>query len=95
MTIVGEGGEVRVGYQLAARLGRWTWEISPKTVGVITATLIEPDAWWITQPPTELRLTTRDADWVWAAPVPRGSGVWKVPGAPRIELRADESVSVR
>ena len=98
MTIVGTGGEVRVGYQLAARLGPWTIEVPSPAAGRVTAELQTVDPWWITQPGTELRLVTRNAEWVWTTFDLIRPGVWRVRGAPaiaRTEAGPDGEVSLR
>ncbi|MDD5366935.1 MAG: hypothetical protein PHR30_16480 [Gallionellaceae bacterium] len=85
MTITGVGGDVCVGYQVAARLGAWTIEIVKKQVGTLTAEVLTYDEFWATQPGLVVRLVTRDADWIWRTASQVERGVWRLQGQPQIE----------
>lgn len=65
----GIGGELRVGYQRAARLGRWSVRYTAETIGEdvseLSASLFERDAYWCTQPITSVQLHLNAETWTW------------------------------
>lgn len=65
MKMVGTMGEVRYGYQLAARLG--AWEVTPESQNTmrLRADLQECDAYWSTQSPLSVALAVGRKRWVW------------------------------
>jgi hypothetical protein len=77
MRISGEGGRLRVGYQTAARLGRWHLtrvRSEPEPAYEATATLSNVDAFWVGQQPLALELTVGNRSWQWAGVEPRITG---------------------
>ena len=77
MRISGTGGRVRVGYQTAARLGRWSLtrvRAAPTPAYEATAMLTEADAFWVGQRPMALELVMGQRSWVWDAVEPRITG---------------------
>lgn len=70
MTIRGEGGALRVGYQCAARLGTWTLKRVHPHCYEATATLVDADTFWITHGPFDLDLTIGQRAWSWVAVQP-------------------------
>lgn len=61
IVINGRGGEVRVGYQVVARLGTWTLRD-----GLLTADGVEVDAYWIAQDcDRTLRVPVGNSTWTW------------------------------
>ena len=64
MRASGQHGELRHGYQVAARTGSWAIE----RVGsdfVFSATVIEVDDVWLGQRPLDLVLALGQVEWVW------------------------------
>jgi hypothetical protein len=84
-------GELRVGYRIAARLGRWSLMRSPETLGDdktrIRAEVVEHDEFWIAQGPQEIWLFMDRAWWVWSTAEVGGAGSVSlvVHGDPRVE----------
>lgn len=58
-------GEVRYGYQPAAKVGRW--EMMPKNEHVMTfkGAAAEVNDYWITQEPLDLMLRVGRTEWTW------------------------------
>lgn len=79
MKASGSYGELRVGYQRAARLTNWQIipaDGYPRRFGfVFTATVAEEHAYWVTQEPLDLALWLGNAEWLWRGIVPRRDGV--------------------
>ena len=76
MRASGTYGELRVGYQRAARLGAWAIEIDPQRPGgfAFSASISDEQTYWIAQgPPYDLALALGTAEWLWReAPIVRG-----------------------
>jgi hypothetical protein len=88
----GVRGELRVGYRVAARLGRWSLLRSPETLGDdktrIRVDVIEQDEFWSTQGPQEVWLNMGGPIWwIWPTAEVGGSGSVSlvVHGDPRVE----------
>lgn len=61
IVINGHGGDVRVGYQVCARLQRWQL-----SAGTLTANDVDVDPYWIEQPGAKsLRLPMKSGTWTW------------------------------
>jgi len=65
VTIRGAGGDVRVRYQRAASLGRWTLTGDVQHGYELTATALDVDTYWIAQRPIAVRLTLPNRTWRW------------------------------
>lgn len=68
MKIVGTGGQLRVGYQVAAEVGRWTISASgyqPQISFTIEARLTDRNEYWINQSPIALSLRMGNRKWTW------------------------------
>ncbi len=67
MRVTGQRGELRVGYQVAARLGRW--EIVPiASQGAafqFTATVESEHDYWFAKRPQDLVLAVGATEWLW------------------------------
>jgi hypothetical protein len=77
MHMKGPSGEIRCGYQIAARLG--TWELAPKIVAgpdvlLFHAAVREADDFWLAQEPLQLALQVGRTLWVWEGVVPVRDG---------------------
>ena len=69
MRISGSGGEVRVGHQVAARLGDWTLtrtRTTPEPEYDATATVVWSDSFWRQQRPMRLELAIGNRRWGWS-----------------------------
>lgn len=64
MTIRGSGGIVRVGTYRAATLGAWTLQ-QVRGGYAVEATLVDTDAYWIAQTPTQVALAMASRTWQW------------------------------
>lgn len=90
MKAEGPEGELRVGYQRAALLGRWTLDatpIVPMTKFAITARVRQTDSFWSTQSPMTLTLSFGLFRWEWERVTPlfeNGSVQINVYGKPHI-----------
>lgn len=68
MRITGVGGQVRAGYQLAARVGAWTLEralAGPSPEYTLTAEIVARDAYWAQQAPLAIDLVMGQRMWTW------------------------------
>jgi hypothetical protein len=84
LEIHGTSGELRVGYQLAARFGPWTLMVSRGDV-VVTVSDLQPDAYWFPQQPDTLRLEIGSRAWVWRA-IERDSDIqYRLIGDPEVQ----------
>lgn len=88
MNMRGPTGEIRYGYQVAAKLG--SWELTPKTDDAMffTATAVAVDDYWITQEPLVLALRFSRSQWLWTGIVAIRDGRYihtTVTGKPIIE----------
>ncbi len=63
----GDDGELRVGYQRAARLGDWSLVVVQRVPRAfrLRAAVTETHAYWITQGPMDLVLVLGHTEWVW------------------------------
>ena len=64
MRASGQGGEVRYGYQVAARTGPWVIARDERGFA-FTAPLLDADEVWIAQRPLDLVLALGQVEWVW------------------------------
>ena len=68
MRIAGTGGVIRVGYQHAARLERWSLTASgyqPQTSYMLEAVIVERDEYWFFESPHVVSLQMGQRQWVW------------------------------
>jgi hypothetical protein len=69
----GVSGELRVGYQLAARLGRWSIDLDDTHLGpargTLRAAIVDAVPFWIDQRPFTARLQLGPGSWLWAVGV--------------------------
>lgn len=66
MRATGPYGEVRYGYQVAARTGKWTIETQHGAAGfAFTALLAERDEIWLERKPLDLVLALGPFEWIW------------------------------
>lgn len=67
MRATGNEGTLRVGYQVAAELGRWEMAQAPQVPRTFrfTAQVEREHAYWITQKPLDLVLSLGTAEWLW------------------------------
>lgn len=90
MNANGPAGELRVGYQLAARLGRWSMEAHhalPAVRFAIRAPIMWRDVFWSTQRPMRVELFFGSFRWTWDNVTPTiadGSMSVVVEGKPRL-----------
>lgn len=70
MRATGNYGELRVGYQRAARLGSWTLEATPSRAFAFSANITEKHDYWATQGPLDLVLVLGHTEWIWRGIVP-------------------------
>lgn len=62
MSANGTSGELRLGYQVAARLGRWTLTAE----GAFEAAVVEVNEFWISQPGSRVLIVPLGRrQWVW------------------------------
>jgi hypothetical protein len=88
MVMRGPSGEIRHGYQVAARLGKWEAMPRNETEMSFTASVVSVDEYWILQEPLEVALRLARTEWVWreVAPVRDGNQIHIVlKGKPEIE----------
>lgn len=72
----GQQGRIKVGYQSAATLGRFSLTPSAPNVWTVEASVTSTDAFWLTQKPHTLELTIGKQRWSWAkADLEIGGGV--------------------
>lgn len=62
--IGGRSGELRKGYQIVARLGRWKID---RLSDVVNAEATDINRFWISDPHLELRLKIGPRLWIWAS----------------------------
>lgn len=67
MEIHGRGGAIRVGPYTAARVGAWTLSRGGDIYTVV-AEIVQPDAYWLTQEPTQMAFAVGARSWVWSQP---------------------------
>jgi|TARA_Y100000310_G_scaffold98201_1_gene95926 hypothetical protein len=90
MRAIGVRGELRVGYQQAARLGEWRLETTRPPPGMsfdVEAAIRSTNSFWITQTPMTLDLQFGRFHWIWDDVRPalvNGSAAVRVFGKPRI-----------
>lgn len=79
----GEAGELRVGYQVAATLGKWSLDAEPRLplTYACEATVASEHGYWMTQGPMDLALFIGQTEWLW-----RGVTLARVGGQVEIEL---------
>jgi hypothetical protein len=67
LTATGVSGELRHGYQVAARFGAWTLTLAERTAKTMLVTVKneERDAYWGNEWPQSLRLQVGSRLWVW------------------------------
>lgn len=76
LTMHGQAGELRAGYQPAARLGAWELEATAGGGFTIHAAVASRDAYWFERRPLDVRLTVGRGVWRWRAVEvsPNGTG---------------------
>jgi hypothetical protein len=67
LTATGASGELRHGYQVAARFGAWTLTLAERTAKTMLVTVSneDRDAYWGNEWPQSLRLHVGSRLWVW------------------------------
>src|SRR2546425_843186 len=66
MRASGPSGELRYGYQVAARTGKWVIETAHSVPGfTFTSRLVENDEVWISRKPLDLILMLGPFEWIW------------------------------
>lgn len=72
----GPGGELRVGYQRAARLGAWEIVLESRLPRTFTfrSMIFDEHDYWITQRPLDLVLSLGMTEWVWRDVAPARNG---------------------
>lgn len=81
---VGISGELRHGYQVAARFGKWTLT-TKDDAGIVSVSDLEPDAYWFDQQPQSLRLDIGSRVWVWREIEQIGPTQFRVLGEPEVD----------
>lgn len=68
MDVSGWSGELRVGYQVAARLGAWALAITraPALRATLRAEVLAADAYWVRSPAFGVALAIGSSEWRWA-----------------------------
>ena len=76
MRASGSSGELRVGYQQAARLGAWTLTLEPRLPRAFTfRSMIQTEhPYWMTQAPMDLAVALGTVEWLWRGVDLRRSG---------------------
>jgi len=82
MQAAGVGGELRVGYQRAARLGSWSLRPAGEDESIISAQVVERDEFWMDQNPRRVVLEMGELSWTWDNIEFDGGSVIRVSGAP-------------
>lgn len=65
ITMSGAGGELRTGYQVAARLGAWTARVVARGTTEINAVVIWRSEFWVLRRPLDLALRFSNQEWTW------------------------------
>lgn len=68
MKITGTGGDIRVGYQRAARLGKWSITATgyqPQVSYTLEAALLDRDEYWFFESPHDVSLLIGERHWLW------------------------------
>ena len=68
MKITGTGGDIRVGYQRAALLGKWSLTATgyqPQVSYTLDATVLERDEYWFFESPHDVSLVMGKRHWLW------------------------------
>jgi|TARA_R110000787_G_scaffold162900_2_gene276244 hypothetical protein len=68
MKIAGTGGAVRVGYQRAATIGKWSLTASgyqPQSSYALEAVVVSRDEYWFLESPHDLSLVMGNRQWIW------------------------------
>ena len=68
MKIAGTGGDIRVGYQHAATLERWSIHASgyqPQISYTLKAEVVERDEYWFFETPHSVSLRMGQRHWLW------------------------------
>ena len=85
MKAAGIGGELRVGYQRAARLGQWSLASAGEGSDhwLISVQLAQRDEFWMEQNPSRVVLELGELSWTWDNIEFDGSSLIRVSGPPR------------
>ena len=90
MRIVGAGGELRVGYQVAGTIGAWAVTATPTEGATAIDAELQPvwlDPFWSTQRPMTVTLEWFGARRVWRNVAPETSGpTWRLVNLPAPEV---------
>ena len=71
MLATGHRGELRVGYQVAAKLGSWSLEILPRGKASCEASVASSNQHWLeSKGPFDLVLKMGSALWIWRSVTP-------------------------
>jgi hypothetical protein len=82
----GLSGELRHGYQLAARFSAWTLTAERGSeYSIVTIERLEPDAYWFDQYPQSLRLEVGRRQWMWREAERLSATQYRVTGDPLVE----------
>lgn len=73
MRASGQSGELRYGYQVAARTGIWTIESGDRGF-MFTAPIVDADDVWMSMRPLDLVLALGQVEWIWRDVAPTISG---------------------
>ncbi len=84
LEVRGAAGELRVGYQTAARFGAWTLKASGLDA-IVTVTDLQPDAYWFPQQPDLIRLEIGPRAWVWRDAEQLSDTQYRVTGDPEVQ----------
>lgn len=72
MRATGTYGELRAGYQRAARLGSWSLKVilQPPRALAFVAKIVSVHDYWIHEEPLDLVLAVGPTEWIWREAVP-------------------------
>jgi hypothetical protein len=87
ITASGLSGELRCGYQVAARFGPWKLTLADRKeqITVVTVSALEPDGYWFEEQPQSLRLQVGSRLWVWREAERITDTQYRVVGDPEVQ----------
>ena len=67
MRASGKAGSLRVGYQIASRLGEWSITLAPvlPMTAMLRARIRDEHPYWSTQRPIDVVLVLGTVEWIW------------------------------
>jgi hypothetical protein len=81
----GVSGELRHGYQVAARFGAWTLTVERGALSaIVSVSNLEPDGFWFDQHPQSLRIQVGSRLWVWRDAERISDTQWRVLSDPEV-----------